>query len=253
MDKNLESATVKKIKVKYSETTTVMELNNVQEKITNTLKNCVEELSLLISKFNMENTRIIKNLCPNSSIKEMHLQNSTSESLTQEEKQLIKAGKYHRPKNKIRLIYFKGLRKGKFSNIKLLLFSLGIKPFQIINISFIGKQIFEIITKDIYVDHVIYSLQSIEIIILPTFNPCLFNSFEPTLKNNSKNLIDESVQKFRERITKGLSNNSRDKSKIPTYILEQLLNCDQNSINQYLLPTLNTFYNQNLIHENKIQ
>lgn len=259
-----DNSDIKKVRVsikKQEETKVNSHICGLKE-----LKNSVVNLTIMLSKLRadqhaLSNTiEFIKNnICLDTS---NNVNNTWSDpnykkvsSITYEEQMLIKTGKYPIV-NKIRLIYFKGLRKGKFNNVKLLLFSVGIKAFQIINISFIGKQIFELITKDQYVDHIILSLHSLEITILPKFNPCLSNTFE----NGTQNVVEEinlSTEKFHERIKKGLTNKSRDQSKIPKLILEQLLQCNHVSISKYLLSTYNNLnnlvFNQVLPEESTIQ
>lgn len=172
--------------------------------------------------------------------------------LTYEQQTLIKTGKYPQY-SKIRLIYFKGLRKGKFNNVKLLLFSLGLKPFHIINICFLGKQIFELITKEQYVDYIIISLNQLDISILTDFNPCLHNSYDNS-KNNDDLSIKLATEKFRERFINSLNNKARDPLKVPRSIFEMLIKCDHKTINNFLLTTYNSnSFNQNLVSKNQVQ
>lgn len=231
------------------------------------LKESVVNLTITVSKLRAEQHEILQTI-KNSNCHSINNVNSTNQwsdpnikpqfnKLNYEQLSLIKTGKYP-VLNKIRLIYFKGLRKGKFLNVKLLLFSVGIKAYQIINISFVGKQIFELITRDQYVEHIIVSLHSLEILILPKFNPCLLNDYENgTTLATDENTLKLSLEKFKERIQKGLDNKSRDHSKMPKIIFEQLLQCDHISINNYLLSTYenlnNLIFNESISDSSTIQ
>lgn len=151
------------------------------------------------------------------------------DELTPEKCLRILKGQHPLERPKTTLLYFTGIRRNKIEFTKAVFNKFGIENKNLLNISFIGKSVIEILTPVTTKRNLIAAVQTMGGIWMENFNPLNNNNYTTEVKNNEL----DPIETFKKRYEKMLQNANAQGRKAPFGLLKVIKNSTVESIKKF--------------------
>jgi hypothetical protein len=164
-------------------------------------------------------------------LKTLEIRKELTETLTVEQAKRILNGKSPFERENVKILYFSGFKKNRISYIKIVLIKAGLAKDSIVNISFIGFSVMEIVVRESMVEECVRVCDKVGGTMLKNFNPLKRNLILNIENENfkSKNMKEPETL-FRERYLKMI-----EKKSGPTRLLQIIGNSKIGDIERFLV------------------